>query len=155
MTVDLDDDTEERLLDKALYVEEAVTVLARKQSLDPEKYRSDREQRAIVEREFRTAIEACIDIAGVLIAATGEPMPETNAERFTRLAELDILSEETSQRMRNAAGFRNVLTHQYGTNIDDDTVYRHLQSELDVFVAFLTEVRSAIDDSMTDPEDGS
>lgn len=47
--------------------------------------------------------------------------------------------------MRDAAGFRNVLAHQYGDALDHDLVFRHLQTELDVFVSFLREVRSAID----------
>lgn len=146
MTLALDDETESRLLDRVEYIEDAVTVLSSKQALAPEEYRSDREQRAIVEREFQTAIEACIDIAGIVIAALDEPMPETNADRFVRLTEFDILTEDTGRRMRDAAGFRNVLAHQYGDEIDHDLVFRHLQTELEVFVSFLTEVRAAIDE---------
>ena len=63
------DDIEARILEKAEYVEEAITVLAEKQSLDRATYRDSREQQAIVEREFQTAIEACIDIAGLLLRA--------------------------------------------------------------------------------------
>lgn len=60
------DDIEARILEKAGHVEDAVSVLAEKRELDPETYRTDREQRAVVEREFQTAIEACIDIAELL-----------------------------------------------------------------------------------------
>ena len=150
MTVEVDDEMEGRLVEKAEYVEAAVGVLARKQSLDAETYRTDREQRAIVEREFQTAIQACIDVAGLLIGASDEAMPETNAERFEKLHELGVLSEETAERMRSAAGFRNVLAHEYGTEIDDERVYRHLQTELDAFVTFLEEVRAALDGGIPD-----
>ena len=68
-----------RILEKAAYIEEALTVLARKQTLDAEAYRNNREERAIVEREFQTTIEACIDIAGILIVGADAPMPETEA----------------------------------------------------------------------------
>ena len=44
------DEVETRILEKAEYVEEAVLVLADKQSLSEDAYRTDREQRAIVER---------------------------------------------------------------------------------------------------------
>ena len=47
------DDVESRIVDRAEYVEEALSVLADKRSLDRETYRTDREQRAIVEREFQ------------------------------------------------------------------------------------------------------
>ena len=62
-------DIEARILDKAEYVEEALTILSEKQALDRETYQRNREQQAIVEREFQTAIEACIDIAGLLLRA--------------------------------------------------------------------------------------
>lgn len=136
-----------RILEKAAYIEEAVTVLARKQSLDAEAYQNNREERAIVEREFQTTIEACIDIAGILIAAADTPVPETYAGRFAILRELDVISHETSERMRQAAGFRNVLAHNYGTDIDDSVVYRHLQSELEWFVRYLREVKAVLEDA--------
>lgn len=141
------DDIEARIVDKTEYVEEAVTVLSRKQSLDAETYGSDREQRAIVEREFQTAIEACLDIAALLLRALDAPMPQTNAERFERLESLDIISTETSDRMQKAAGFRNVLAHRYGDEIDDREVYSHLQNELRWLVAYLREVRDFLGDS--------
>lgn len=59
----VDDETEERILAKAAYIEEAIEILAEKQSLGEAAYLAEREQRDIVEREFQTAIEACIDIA--------------------------------------------------------------------------------------------
>ena len=65
----LTDEGEGRILDKAEYVEEAVVVLARKQSLDERTYRAGREQRAIVEREFQTAIEASVDRDGDVVEA--------------------------------------------------------------------------------------
>ena len=73
-------------------------------------------------------------------------MPETNAGRFRTLGDLGVLSAETGDRLRAAAGFRNVLAHNYGDDIDDGVVYRHLQNELGWFVTFLREVRDAIGD---------
>ena len=63
----LDAETESRIVEKAEYIEAAVTVLSRKQSLTLSEYLDDREQQAIVEREFQTALEACIDIAELLL----------------------------------------------------------------------------------------
>jgi len=140
------EEAERRIIEKAEYVEDALVVLARKQSLDESAYRENREQRAIVEREFQTAIEACIDIAGILIRSTDESMPKTNAGRFSTLEELDVLTAETADRMRKAAGFRNVLVHTYGDEIDDEQVYRHLQTELESLVTFLREIRESLGD---------
>ena len=144
--MNVSDEDEARILDKVEFVEEALLVLSRKRSLDESTYRNDREQRAIVERMFQTAIEACLDIAGILIAATDEPMPETYAARFRVLEEREVLSEQTANRMRKAAGFRNVLAHNYGDDVDDAIVYRHLQTELEWIVTFLREVKATLED---------
>jgi len=137
-----DDETEERILDKAGYVEEAVAVLERKRALDEATYLSDREQRAIVEREFQTAIEACLDIAALLCKDLTGGAPEENARKFSVLAEREVLGPETTDRMIDAAGFRNVLAHNYGDAVDDEVVYRTLQTDLDWFPTFLRDIRT-------------
>lgn len=140
------DGVEARILERVEYVEEALSILAEKRSLDRQTYLDDRTERAIVEREFHTAIEACIDIAGLLIGTTPRDMPARYAGRFRVLQEMHVLSPETADRMRDAAGFRNVLAHKYGSEIDDERVFQHLQGELDVLVTFLDEVGQYLDD---------
>lgn len=82
----MDERTERRVLEKAAYVREAVAVLAAKRdNLTFEDYRTDREQRDIVEREFETAIEACIDIGKMLLRSQGAEVPDTNAGVFREL----------------------------------------------------------------------
>lgn len=142
----LDDETESRIVEKVEYIEQAVTVLSRKQSLELSAYLADREQQAIVEREFQTALEACIDIAELLLKSVSGTVPETNAEKFARLGQIDILSTDTAKAMQNAARFRNVLAHTYGLDIDNERIYRHLQSDLHWFPTFLTEVRATLTD---------
>lgn len=143
----VDDETEERILEKATYVEEAVAVLSRKRELDEAAYAAEREERSIVEREFQTAIEACIDVAELLLKAEGVDMPSTNAGKFLRLGELDVLSPETVESMEEAAGFRNVLAHRYGHDIDDSLVYRSLQNDLHWFPSYLREIRTYLVDA--------
>lgn len=138
----VDESTEARVLEKTEYVGEAVVMLASKRDvLSFEEYQDDREQRDIVEREFETAIEACIDIGELLLDADGTTPPETNAGVFRRLGERDVLDSETARRMAQAAGFRNVLSHQYGPEIDDRDVFNFLQRELPLFHDYLKQVR--------------
>lgn len=139
------DETEERILDKATYVEKTVSILVRKQTLDKEEYLSDREQRAVVEREFQTAIEACLDIAALLCKELENDVPEVNAEKFGVLEDQGVLSSNTAARMKDAAGFRNVLAHNYGQDIDDELVYQSLQTDLDWFPTFLRDVREYLE----------
>jgi uncharacterized protein YutE (UPF0331/DUF86 family) len=44
--------------------------------------------------------------------------------------------------MIDAAGFRNVLAHNYGDAVDDEVVYRTLQTDLDWFPTFLRDIRT-------------
>lgn len=142
----MDDETETRIVETAEYIHEAVSVLERKQSLTKAAYLEDREQRAIVEREFQTAIEACLDIAARCIKASDTAVPETNAQRFAVLEDLGVLTTEAATAMQEAAGFRNVLAHRYGHDIDDERVYWHLQHDLDWFRTYLSAVRSSLDE---------
>ena len=88
-----------------------------------------------------------------MLRTTSTDTPDTYAERFSALEEAGVLSPETSDRMRSAAGFRNVLTHQYGDDIDDAVVYEHLQTELEWIVAFLREVRAFLDEDGAEREE--
>lgn len=141
----MDERTKQRILEKATYVTDALIVLAEKRDeLSFEEYREQREARDIVEREFETAIEACIDIGKMLLSDHNETVPNRNAQVFHELARVDVLDEGTAQRMAEAAGFRNVLSHQYGNDIDDEDVYNVLQSDLPVFRDYLEQVRECI-----------
>lgn len=142
----MDDRIERRIVEKAAYVGEAVTLLAEKRdSLSFDEYRADREQRDIVEREFETAIEACIDIGKMMLRTDDADVPETNAEVFRELGKRSIIDGETGERMAKAAGFRNILSHRYGNEIDDRDVYNFLQEELPLFRVYLRDIRSSLD----------
>ncbi|MXR50445.1 DUF86 domain-containing protein [Halovenus sp. WSH3] len=92
-------------------------------------------------------MEACIDIAGLVLRALDATMPATYAERFSVLEQQDVLSSDTSDRMRKAAGFRNILVHRYGDTIENETVYEHLQTELEWLIRYLREIRDLLDES--------
>jgi len=111
----MDESTRRRIVQKASYVRDAVEVLASKRdSLTFEEYRDRRQERDVVEREFQTAIEACIDIGEMLLRSHGGAVPDTNAAVFRELASSGTITDETADRMARAAGLRNVLSHQYG-----------------------------------------
>ena len=138
--------TERRLVEKAEYVGEAVTLLAEKRDeLSFDEYRADREQRDIVEREFETAIEACLDIGKMILRAEGGDVPETNAQVFRELGTRSVVDQEIAERMAQAAGFRNILSHRYGNEINDRDVYNFLQEDLPLFRAYLQQIRDFVE----------
>ncbi|MDQ1634306.1 MAG: hypothetical protein QOJ32_1115 [Frankiaceae bacterium] len=85
---------------------------------------------------FLTAIEACIDAAQHVCASEGWGPPETNGEAFVLLGRHGALPPALAGRLRQAAGFRNVLVHDYVT-VDDSVVVARLTdlSDLDAFVS--------------------
>lgn len=142
----MEDRTERRILEKAEYVSEAVTILVEtRDSTSFEEYRANRRERDVVEREFQTAIEACIDIGQMYLRAETGSVPDHNADVFRELGSMAVLDDETTRRMAQAAGFRNVLAHRYGTEVDDEDVFNFLQAELDLFPDYLRQVRSALE----------
>jgi len=47
--------------------------------------------------------------------------------------------------MAEAAGLRNILSHQYGNEIDDQDVFNFLRTELPLFRSYLEAIRNAIE----------
>lgn len=88
---------------------------------------------------FVTAIEACIDIAQHVCASEGWGPPDDNGDAMRLLGDHSVLKAETSQAMRRAVGFRNVLVHEY-VRVDDTIVTDRIENldDLDTFVRQLT-----------------
>lgn len=138
----MDERTERRIIEKAEYVGDAVKIPVRKrESLSFEEYRTQREQRDVVEREFETAIEACIDIGKMILKSGDVDILHTNTQVFHELGTQGVLDTKTARKMAQAAGFRNVLSHRYGNEIDDEDVYNFLQEDLPLFHDYLDQVR--------------
>jgi uncharacterized protein YutE (UPF0331/DUF86 family) len=74
---------------------------------------------------FQTAIEACLDAAHHVIADLGLGAPASNADAFRLLERGGVLDAELAQVMAGAAGFRNVLVHDYA-EVDDRLVLENL-----------------------------
>lgn len=142
----MDEQTTERIVERATYIRGSVTILADiRDEVSFATYRTDRRTRDIVEREFQTTIEACLDIGTMILRAKDDSVPETNAAVFRQLADTGVLDDEVGRRMAEAAGFRNILAHQYGSEINDEDVYNVLQHDLDVFSTYLQQIRAALD----------
>jgi uncharacterized protein YutE (UPF0331/DUF86 family) len=133
----------DRIRSKFGALEADIKDLEGRQTLDITEYRTDRDTQAIVERRFQTGIQACIDIAGHILASEGYREPSDYGDLFRVLEEEAVISTETADRMVEMAGFRNVLTHEYA-EIDHDRVYHHLQN-LERFRQFVREVSDSLD----------
>jgi len=62
---------------------------------------------------LQRSIQACIDIANILIAQNGWNLPASYRESFLILSEKKVINEEMSKTMAKMCGFRNIAVHDY------------------------------------------
>lgn len=140
----MDEETADRIVSKAEFVQRCVDDLSQYQSLSKAEYLDDPDVQAIVERRFETAIQACIDISGMILRADAGTVPEAYSDRMRALVSLGVLSDSLGETMAATTGFRNVLAHRYGTDLDNELVYMSLQ-DLSRFYHYLRAVREYLD----------
>ena len=131
---------EPRLLNLLRRVSQDVAFLLERRRQDPAALATDRVQLLALRYAFVTAIEGAIRSAQHIAASEGWRTPATNADAFLVLAGNGVLPNELAGRLAKAAGFRNLLIHQYA-EIDDQRVIEHLGSvgDLDAFVDAVTD----------------
>lgn len=125
---------EDRIKEKLAGLEKQLKSLREKQTIPVEKYEKDGDIQAIVERRLQISIQACIDIGMHIVAEEGPRKPETYADVFTILEEMEVLDSEFSDKLKEKASFRNVLAHDYA-EIMNEKVYAQLQ-DLETFEEF-------------------
>jgi uncharacterized protein YutE (UPF0331/DUF86 family) len=93
---------------------------------------------------FQTALEACLDAAHHVVADRGLGVPASNADAFRLLGRAGVLDADLAEVMAGAAGFRNVLVHDYA-EVDDSQVVDNLErlGDLRRYVAAMTRLLDA------------
>ena len=105
-----------------------------------EAYQKSQDIKDITERNLHLSIEACLDIAKIIISLKELPEPKDNKGIFVTLAESKILSDESLRFLVPMAGTRNILVHGYD-KVDDSLVYGILKRHLDDFDRYLLEIK--------------
>lgn len=95
---------------------------------------ADEDMQDILARNLELAIQSCIDIAYHLCGAHGK-VPTTAADAFAELAKLELIERGLAQRLQRAAGFRNVLVHEY-TEVDWKIVMHVIRTDTRDLAAF-------------------
>jgi uncharacterized protein YutE (UPF0331/DUF86 family) len=90
---------------------------------------------------LQVSVETCINIANHIISTEGLRAPRDYRDSFTVLNEAGILSGDLAQTMRELAGLRNLLVHVYW-DVDDETIYEGIHTELGDFAAFVEQVKA-------------
>ena len=89
----------------------------------------------LVDRRLQVAIESCIDMATMIVAALSLKRRDEAAGVFRELSLAKIISRDLAEKMAKACGLRNVLVHEY-VHIDYKIVYEAKVNNLDNFREF-------------------
>ena len=110
------------ILTKAGAVRKHLRRVEEKRGLDVETFLKDLDRQDVVSFNLQLAIQNCIDIAAHIVSEEGMGVPGSINEIFYLLEQNGYLSGELTEKMVKAAGFRNLLVHEYG-KIDLKQVY--------------------------------
>lgn len=88
---------------------------------------------------FVTAIEGCVRAAQHVVASEHLAMPESNAGAVRALGVHGVVDVDVVESVARAAGFRNVLVHEYA-EVDDARVVANLDllADLEAYVTQLS-----------------
>jgi len=143
----MDAETEQRVAEILGDLVEDLQFLFEKQSLSRAAFRSEQTENYAVKRALQNVINAVIDIAEMILVAegiSGEAMPDTNREKIERLAAETGIGDTVKAELGRSAGFRNLLAHQYGSDVEDSIVFDVLQNKLGVFQDYVADVRDSL-----------
>ena len=78
-----------------------------------EALQDDPDRQDILALNLTRAVQLCVDMAGVVIADSEEPAPQTMGQAFDALARMGVIDDAIARKMKAAVGFRNIAVHDY------------------------------------------
>ena len=102
---------------------------------DPRAFEADRTAREVVILNLFVALQETVSLATHWLADAGLDVPGSYREIFLDLAGRGLVPGELAQRLAAAAGFRNLVAHQYGV-LDPARVHAMAASELEDLLEF-------------------
>ncbi|MFH1315936.1 MAG: DUF86 domain-containing protein [Candidatus Woesearchaeota archaeon] len=108
-------------------------------------YKNDNKTKAACERYFERVVEAVIDLAFLTIKDNKYKIPEEDKQAFDTLVEMNVISKDLGERLKEAKGMRNILAHEYG-KVDDELIFESITKEIKNDVnEFLNSVKELLD----------
>jgi uncharacterized protein YutE (UPF0331/DUF86 family) len=106
-------------------------------------FEEDRTAPEVVVLNLFVALQECVSLATHWLGDAGQKVPGSCREIFPALAESGVLSVELARRLAAAAGFRNLVAHQYGV-VEPARVHAMATEELDDRLEFCNGVSRGI-----------
>ncbi len=114
---------------------ESVHILRGLGQTEREEFTADYHIYGLAERYLQLAIEACLQICGILIASFGLRRPEGYHELLSIVASQHIIPSVLAYRLEILTNLRDTLVHDPGT-LNHDLLYDHIQQRLGDLEAF-------------------
>ena len=118
-----------RIRDKIKEIEKYLQELSEITPNSLEEYKQSFKTKAACERYSEKIICAIIDLAFLVIKEKNLKIPDEDKEAFDILFENKIISEKLAERLKDAKGMRNIISHQYG-KVDDEIVFDSITEQL-------------------------
>jgi uncharacterized protein YutE (UPF0331/DUF86 family) len=90
---------------------------------------------SIYELNLQRAIQACIDLANLILSKEGLGLPNSYRQAFELLKKFDVIPKELGDTLISMVGFRNISVHDY-EEIKPEIVYSIVKKHLTDFEAF-------------------
>lgn len=117
-------------------IADSVSALQDMQEVSLEEFVADDILHTAAEHYFQVAIQAALDIGGMLLAVRSVKVPQGYAEIFPALAEAGVLPKDFADELVGMAKLRNVLVHMY-LQVDLGLLYSYLQNKVGDFERFV------------------
>jgi uncharacterized protein YutE (UPF0331/DUF86 family) len=134
--------TDPELIAKKLAEIETYVVQLRKLAR-PDRLRTDVKEERFIAHTLQLAIQAALDVASHIVSDERLGEPRTQRELLTLLERNHWLPPDLAARLRDMAGFRNLLVHAYG-ELDLGIVERVLAEQLPDLTDFAAVIRGKI-----------
>lgn len=118
---------------------EFVDILGTLKRITEKDLTEDVNKRAKAERFLQLAVEACVDIAELIIVEQRLPAPIDSAEAIEILGQEKIIDHAFAKDFAKSVGLRNILVHDY-ISVDYEIVAGIINNQLDDFDRFAQEV---------------
>jgi uncharacterized protein YutE (UPF0331/DUF86 family) len=102
-------------------------------------------QQGLFELNLQRAVQACIDLANVVISKEGLGLPNSYRQSFEILSKFGVISGELSGKMSKMVGFRNISVHDYESvkpEIVKSIVHKHLKDFEEFYAVIFDRVQS-------------
>ena len=118
------------ILAKASSIRKHLKRVLEKRNTDLPAFMSDIDRQESVLFNIQMAVQNCIDIAAHIISEEGFGVPGSTNEMFYMLEENGYINTVLAEKMVKAAGFRNLIVHEYG-RIELEKVFTIAQKDIE------------------------